>query len=230
MAAQTFIDADPYRWPYNGKLDHSNTCLVVIDMQVDFCSMGGYVDSMGYDITLLRKPIEPIRQVLDCMRRHGYHIIFTREGHRPDLSDLNENKRWRTSRGGAEIGSPGPCGRFLVRGEPGWDIIPELAPRLGEPIVDKPGRGSFVHTDLDLLLRSKSICNLIFVGVTTDVCVHSTMRHADDLGYECLLLEDCCAATVHDNHVAAVNMIKTEGGVFGSVSDSSKLLAAIGES
>ena len=227
MANPNFIHADPYHWPYNGNLQTNNTCLLVIDMQVDFCSKGGYVDSMGYDVGLLQQPIERIRKVLDCMRDKGYHVMFTREGHRPDLSDLNENKRWRTSRGGAEIGSPGPCGRFLVRGERGWDIIPELAPRPGEPIIDKPGRSSFVHTDLDLLLRSKSICNLIITGVTTDVCVHSTMRHADDLGYECLLLEDCCAATVAENHTAAVNMIKTEGGVFGSVSESSKLIEAL---
>jgi nicotinamidase-related amidase len=227
IARYATVDAEPYPWPYDGAFEPSNTALLCIDWQFDFCGPGGYVDTMGYDLELTRVGLGPTARVLAAARAEGFTVVHTREGHRPDLSDCAPNKLWRSRRIGAGIGDPGPCGRILVKGEPGWEIVPEVAPVDGEVIIDKPGKGAFYATSLDLVLRTRGIRNLVLTGITTDVCVHTTMREANDRGFECLLLEDCSGATDHRNHLAALQMVKMQGGVFGAVASSEALLRAL---
>jgi len=221
------VDAHPYTWPHTRDLDPRTTALIIVDMQRDFCEPGGYIGSMGYDVGPAQSLVPRIARLRDAVRAWGGFIIYTREGHRDDLSDLLPQKRFRSRVGGGEIGSLGPLGRLLVRGQAGWDIVPELLPATGEPIVDKPGFSSFYATDLERLLTTRGIRHLMICGVTTDVCVHSTVRDAVDRGYEPLLVTDCCAATIEANHLAAINSICAEGGIFGAAARSDDVIATL---
>ena len=212
--------------PYEFSFDPVRTALVVIDMQRDFLEPGGFGELLGNDVSLLARVVEPLRLVLDAARSAGMMIVHTREGHRPDLADCPPAKlaRGRLEMG---IGSPGPKGRILVRGELGHDIVDELAPLPGEVVLDKPGKGSFYATDLELLLRNAQITSLIVTGVTTEVCVHTTVREANDRGFECLVLEDCCGSYFPEFHRVALEMVAAQGGIFGWVARSEDLLKAM---
>jgi nicotinamidase-related amidase len=217
------IQADPYEFEF----DPATTALVIIDMQRDFVEPGGFGEALGNDVSFLRRTIAPIRRVLDASRRAGMLVIHTREGHRPDLSDLPRNKKLRGHLK-TGIGDAGPMGRILVRGERGHDIIDELKPAAGEPVVDKPGKGAFYATDLDAMLKNRGISQLIVCGVTTEVCVHTTVREANDRGYDCLVLEDCVGSYFPEFQEVGIKMIKAQGGIFGWVSDSKRFLEALG--
>jgi nicotinamidase-related amidase len=208
------------------EVDLARTALVIIDMQRDFLEPGGFGETLGNEVARLQAAVKPIGAVLNLARKRGMFIIHTREGHRPDLSDAPPAKLERGAPS-KRIGDPGPMGRILVRGEPGHDIVPELYPLASEPIVDKPGKGSFHATDLHQLLQSKGITDLIVCGVTTEVCVHTTVREANDRGYRCVVPGDCCASYFPEFHEMGLRMIKAQGGIFGWVTDSRKVLAAI---
>ncbi|MSQ59877.1 MAG: cysteine hydrolase [Betaproteobacteria bacterium] len=219
----TVVQAEPYEFDF----DTATCALLVIDMQRDFVDPGGFGEALGNDVSLLRKTIGPIKRVLDASRKKGMLVIHTREGHRADLSDLPLNKKLR-GRLKNGIGDPGPMGRILVRGEYGHDIVDELKPVLGEPVVDKPGKGAFYATDLDSILHHRGIKQLVVCGVTTEVCVNTSVREANDRGYDCLVLEDCVGSYFPEFQVAALNMIKAQGGIFGWVSGSRQFLEALG--
>lgn len=212
--------------PYEFELDPETTALIIIDMQRDFLYPGGFGSLLGNDVTLLQRTIEPLQAVLAAARDTGMTVIHTREGHRPDLADAPPAKlaRGHLSCG---IGDPGPFGRILVRGEHGHDIIDELAPLDGEPVLDKPGKGAFYATDLELLLRNRGITRLIVTGVTTEVCVHTTVREANDRGFECLVLSDCVGSYFPEFHEVGLQMIAAQGGIFGWVASSPELLVRL---
>ncbi|HYM91206.1 MAG TPA: cysteine hydrolase [bacterium] len=211
--------------PYDFEFDPRTAALLIIDMQRDFVYPGGFGEALGNDTSLLLKAVPPTERVLKAARGAGMVVVHTREGHRPDLSDLARAKKAR-GRLKVGIGDPGPMGRILVRGEYGHDIVDELRPAPGEPVVDKPGKGSFYATDLDAILRTRGIQQLIVCGVTTEVCVHTTVREANDRGYDCLVLEDCVGSYFPEFQEFGLKMIKAQGGIFGWVSDSSRFLEA----
>lgn len=217
------IAAAPY--PFEPEL--ARTALMVIDMQNDFCAPGGFGERLGNDIAPTRAIIPHIQALLEAFRERGMTVIHTREGHLPDLSDCPPNKLARSARGGAGIGSAGPMGRLLVRGEYGHAIIDELKPAVGEWIIDKPGKGAFWRTDLEPLLRSMDIQYLVLAGVTTHVCVHTTVREANDRGFDCLIVADATAAYDASDHEAALRMTVQQGGIFGWTAETSAVLGSL---
>jgi biuret amidohydrolase len=216
------IGADPY--PYD--FVPSSCALLIIDMQRDFLESGGFGEMLGNDVSRLRRTIEPNRRLLAAWRKAGLTVIHTREGHRPDLADLPPSKKIR-GRSQTSIGDVGPMGRILVRGEPGHDIVPELYPQPGEPVIDKPGKGAFFATDLHAILQNRGIQQLVVTGVTTEVCVNTTVREANDRGYDCLVPEDCVESYFPEFQEVSLKMIKAQGGIFGWVCHSESILAAL---
>jgi len=216
------VQAEPYPFDF----DPEKCALLIIDMQRDFLEPGGFGEMLGNDVLQLRRTIEPNRKLLAAWRVNGWHVIHTREGHRPDLTDAPPMKVERGDPA-MRIGAPGPMGRILIRGEPGHDIIPELYPTAGEPVIDKPGKGAFYQTDLELMLKNRGIETLLVCGVTTEVCVNTTVREANDRGFRCIVLSDCCASYFPEFHDMGLRMIKAQGGIFGSVSASAPVIAAL---
>ena len=217
------IEAEPYSFAFVPE----QSALLIIDMQRDFLEPQGFGEMLGNDVSQLRRTIEPNKRLLAAWRAAGLLVIHTREGHRPDLADLPPSKKIR-GHGAITIGDTGPMGRILVRGEAGHDIIPELKPEPGEPVVDKPGKGAFFATDLQTILQSRGIRQLIVTGVTTEVCVHTTVREANDRGYDCLVVEDCAGSYFPEFHAMAIRMITAQGGIFGWVASSTQVIAALG--
>ena len=207
-------------------VDTGRTALVIIDMQRDFLEPGGFGAALGNDVSRLKAAVGPCAEVLAAARQARVLVIHTREGHRPDLTDAPPMKVERGDPA-LRIGAPGPMGRILVRGEPGHDIIPELYPKAGEPVIDKPGKGAFYQTDLELMLKNRGIETLLVCGVTTEVCVHTTVREANDRGFDCLVLEDRTGSYFPEFHTAGIAMIKAQGGIFGWVAPSAALLSAL---
>jgi nicotinamidase-related amidase len=222
MADVHAIEAQPYAFDF----EPERCALLIIDMQRDFLEPGGFGEMLGNDVSHLRRAVEPNRRLLAAWRVAGLLVIHTREGHRPDLTDLAAAKKVR-GRSATCIGDAGPMGRILVRGQPGHDIIAELRPALGEPVIDKPGKGAFYATDLDTILRNRGITQLVVTGVTTEVCVNTTVREANDRGFDCLVAADCCASYFPEFHAVSLRMVAAQGGIFGWVADSGAVLAAL---
>lgn len=218
------ISARPFDYPYDGRLDARATALLVIDMQTDFVGEGGYFTRKGYDAAPLRAIVPAIQRLLAAARRAGCLIVWTRQGYRADLADLTAYERWKAKRSGIDFDGPDPV---LTRGTPGYDIIPELAPRPGEPIIDKTANGAFCYTDLEHVLRARGVTHLLFTGCTTDVCVHTTLREANDRNFQCCLIEDACASGDAYAHQAAVHMTTVEGGVFGVVANTDAVVRGL---
>lgn len=216
------VGADPGPFTF----EPANSALILIDMQRDFLEPGGFGAALGNDVSQLRRALAPCRRMLDVARQVGLPVIHTREGHRSDLSDAPVAKIDR-SPADRRIGSPGPMGRILVRGEPGHEIVPELAPLPSEPVIDKPGKGAFYQTDFALMLRNRRIETLLVCGVTTEVCVHTTVREANDRGYRCLVLGDACASYFPEFHEVGLRMIAAQGGIFGWVSTTEEVVPAL---
>ena len=217
------VDAEPYAFGFIP----AQTALLIIDMQRDFLEPGGFGEMLGNDVSQLRRTIEPNKVLLAAWREAGLPVIHTREGHRADLGDLPPAKKVR-GKSAKTIGDPGPMGRILIRGEAGHDIIPELYPSAGEPVIDKPGKGAFFATDLHAILQNRGITRLVVTGVTTEVCVNTTVREANDRGYDCLVPADCVGSYFPEFQEMGLKMIKAQGGIFGWVTDSSKILTALG--
>lgn len=215
-------------WPCSQPANRSAIALVIIDMQIDFCMPGGWIDQLGEDVSNTRSVIAPISRQLDFARAKGLVIAHTREGHQPDLSDLHANKQWRTRVHGLGIGDRGATGRILVRGEPGWEIVPELAPLAGEIVIDKPGKSAFHATDLEQQLISRGVTHLVVTGVTSDCCVQSTIRDAFERGFECILLKDCTAAVETANHAATIEILEAYGGRWCRVMTAATFRAGLG--
>ncbi|MEU3342320.1 cysteine hydrolase [Streptomyces sp. NPDC006668] len=222
VAESLSVEAAPYAFTF----DLAETALVLIDMQRDFLEPGGFGESLGNDVEQLRRTIAPLRAVLDACRAAGMAVMHTREGHLPDLSDCPPSKLLRGNPS-MRIGDPGPKGRILVRGEEGHDIIEELYPVAGEPVIDKPGKGAFYATDFGELLTARGIRRLVVTGVTTEVCVHTTVREANDRGYECLVLSDCVGSYFPQFQQAGLEMVAAQGGIFGWTAESAAFLAAL---
>jgi nicotinamidase-related amidase len=216
------LAAEPYPFAFSPQ----RCALIIIDMQRDFLEPGGFGEMLGNDVSQLRRTIEPNRRLLAAWRAAGLAVLHTREGHRPDLFDLPPAKKAR-GRSATCIGDPGPMGRILVRGEPGHDIIAELYPQPGEPVIDKPGKGAFFATDLHAILEHRGIKQLVVTGVTTEVCVNTTVREANDRGYDCLVLEDCVGSYFPEFHAMGLKMIKAQGGIFGWVGTSETVIGAL---
>jgi nicotinamidase-related amidase len=219
---EVVVEAEPRPLP----IDVDRTALVIIDMQRDFLEPGGFGEALGNDVSRLKAAVGPISALLETARARGMFVVHTREGHRTDMADAPKAKVERGAPS-LRIGDTGPMGRILIRGEPGHDIVRELYPRPGESVIDKPGKGAFFATDLHLLLQNKGIENLIVCGVTTEVCVNTTVREANDRGYRCIVPSDCCASYFQEFHDVALRMIKAQGGIFGWVSDSTRVVKAL---